>query len=446
MLKDIHNNTVSGASAEAVALFDEAIAAFNIYRGNPLALLDQGIEAAPDFAMAYIAKAHMFASASEPGALQQAAELIGSAWQLKLNDRERSHVSALAHLFEGEWTQAALALDRHSIRWPHDLLVLQCGHLIDFFRGNARNLRDRIARALPAWSTDMPGYPILLGMHAFGLEECGDYAQAEEQGRRAVELQPLDCWAHHAVTHVMEMRGRAEDGIGWMIAREPYWSGDDNGFKVHNWWHRALFHLNLDQKDEALALYDGPVREDRSTLALDMVDASSLLWRLHLADIDVGCRWQELAATWDRHADGTTYPFNDWHAAMAYLGAGRDQDLDQLISALRNTAASDSETGRWALQVGLPLIEGLVAFWRGDFTTATERLYPARFIANAFGGSHAQRDIIDLTLTEAALRGGLDDLARALVNERRILKPYGRINAGMQSRIAGRAKVARRAA
>jgi hypothetical protein len=244
----------------------------------------------------------------------------------------------------------------------------------------------------------------------------------------------------------MEMRGRAEDGIGWMIAREPYWSGDDNGFKVHNWWHRALFHLNLDQKDEALALYDGPVREDRSTLALDMVDASSLLWRLHLADIDVGCRWQELAATWDRHADGTTYPFNDWHAAMAYLGAGRDQDLDQLISALRNSAASDSETGRWALQVGLPLIEGLVAFWRGDFTTATERLYPARFIANAFGGSHAQRDIIDLTLTEAALRGGLDDLARALVNERRILKPYGRINAGMQSRIAGRAKVARRAA
>ena len=58
----------------------------------------------------------------------------------------------------------------------------------------------------------------------------------------------------------MEMQGRAEDGIGWMIAREPHWSGDDNFFKVHNWWHRALYHLDLGQADEVLALYDGPIR------------------------------------------------------------------------------------------------------------------------------------------------------------------------------------------
>ena len=45
----------------------------------------------------------------------------------------------------------------------------------------------------------------------------------------------------------MEMQGRAEDGIGWMIAREPHWSGDENFFKVHNWWHRSLYHLDLGQ-------------------------------------------------------------------------------------------------------------------------------------------------------------------------------------------------------
>jgi hypothetical protein len=120
-------------------------------------------------------------------------------------------------------------------------------------------------------------------------------------GRRAlVELQPLDCWAHHAVAHVMEMQGRAEDGIGWMIAREPYWSGDDNFFKVHNWWHRALCSTSSsDEHDEALALYDGPIREDRSAVALDLVDASALLWRLHLLGHDVGSRWQELADAWD---------------------------------------------------------------------------------------------------------------------------------------------------
>ena len=62
----------------------------------------------------------------------------------------------------------------------------------------------------------------------------------------------------------MEMQGRAQDGIGWMMAREPYWAGDDNFFKVHNWWHRALCHLDLGQVDEVLRLYDGPIRGSRS--------------------------------------------------------------------------------------------------------------------------------------------------------------------------------------
>src|ERR1700683_566853 len=128
-------------------------------------------------------------------------------------------------------------------------------------------------------------------MHAFGLEECGDYAYAEATGRHALSLEPLDCWAHHAVAHVMEMQGRAEDGIGWMVAREQTWAGADNFFKIHNWWHRALYHLELQQTDVALALYDGPMRGTQSQVAVDLVDASALLWRLSLCGCDVGDRW-----------------------------------------------------------------------------------------------------------------------------------------------------------
>src|SRR3546814_13333350 len=92
-----------------------------------------------------------------------------------------------------------------------------------------------------------------------------------------------------------------------MIAREAQWSGDDNFFKVHNWWHRALCHLELGQAEACLALYDGPVREARSAVALDLVDASALLWRLQLTGQDVGGRWLELSEAWDRHADGSLY-------------------------------------------------------------------------------------------------------------------------------------------
>lgn len=445
MISDLQGNALSGATSEASDLFDKAVEAFNIYRGDPVGILDHAIEVAPGFAMAHIMKAHLFALATEPEATGATKDILSKLKTMRLSEREASHVAALDLLVEGSWTAAAMALDRHSMLHPHDLVALQSGHLMDFYRANARDLRDRIARVLPKWSADMPGYSILLGMHSFGLEETGDYRRAEEAGRRAVDLQSLDCWAHHAVAHVMEMQGRAEDGIGWMIAREPHWSGDDNFFKVHNWWHRSLYHLDLGQADEVFALYDGPIRQDRSIVALDMVDASALLWRLHLSRHDVGDRWNELAANWDSHADGRTYPFNDWHAVMAYLGTGRDADVDRILAAYRAGQGSN-DAAEWGRRTAVPLVEGFAAFWRGDYQTAADRLYGARFIVNSFGGSHAQRDIIDWTLAEATVRGGLSAMAEAIANERLALKPHSPVNRSFLSRVEANASPEKKAA
>jgi len=443
MLTDQHGNGMTGATPAAVALYDRAADAFNIYRGDPIGLLDGALAAAPAFAMAAIMKAHLLALATEPQATAEARSIVARIKSMALDEREASHVAALDLLLAGNWTSAALALDRHNVRFPRDMLALQSGHQIDFYRASARNLRDRIARILPKWPPDLPGYSILLGMYAFGLEESGDYARAEAIGRQAVEMQPLDCWAHHAVAHVMEMQGRAEDGIGWMIAREPWWSGDDNFFKIHLWWHKALYHLDLDQVEAAVALYDGPIRMGLSAVALDLVDASALLWRLHVLGHDVGRRWQELAEVWDRHADGRLYPFNDWHAVMAYLGAGRDAEVARITEAHRANGADRSEVAGWARATGLALVEGFTAFWRGDHETAVERLYGARSIVNRFGGSHAQRDIIDWTLTEAALRGRHGALAEALANERLAVKPRGAVNRGFLARARAEAGTGR---
>lgn len=442
MKTDQQGNALSVSSAAAIEKYDAAVSAFNIYRGDPVALVDEAIEAAPDFAMAHILKAYLYAMATEPEAAAGAREIVAAAKPIARDDRERSHIVALNHVLSNDWTSAALAMDRHNMRYPRDLVGIQVGHLMDFFRGNARNLRDRIARVLPHWSKDMPGHSIVLGHYAFGLEETGDYARAEAAGREAVARQPLDCWAHHAVAHVMEMQGRAEDGIGWMQAREPHWSGDDNFFQVHNWWHKALCHLDLGQRDTVLALYDERVRAGQSEVAVDLVDASALLWRMHLDGIDVGDRWEEIADFWQVHADGELYPFNDWHAVMAWLGAGRHGEVDALMEKYRNSPAR-TETGGWARATGLPLIEGFAAFWRGDHATAVEKLYAARYIANTFGGSHAQRDVIDWTLTEAAIRGGLGETAEALANERLAVKPHSPVNRRFleRSRANGKASV-----
>ncbi|MFI2810660.1 tetratricopeptide repeat protein [Microbulbifer sp. JSM ZJ756] len=434
MPSDEQGYPVSGATDEAMPHYLAGLRAFNLYHGDPLEPLQKAIHAAPEFAMAHLLQAGLCAVATEPAANLAAQKSLLAARDLPMNDREESLFSALEKLVMGYWTTAAEALDYHCARFPHDLVALQCGHLVDFYRANSRDLRDRLARALPLWSAEIPGYSLLLGMYAFGLEETGDYLRAEEYGHSAIELEPFDCWAHHAVAHVLEMTGRPEVGIEWMKSREAFWAGEENFFKVHNWWHRALYHLDLGEQDEALALYDGPVRSEKSNMALDMVDASALLWRLSISGCDVGDRWQELAKAWEQHADGRLYPFNDWHAVMAYLGAGEDSRAEDITNSLRAGRDNEAEVSHWGWQTGLPLVEGFIAFWHGDYHRATEHLHSARYIANTFGGSHAQRDIIDWTLTEAAIRSGNRELAEAFANERLALKPDSLVNQGFIAR------------
>lgn len=424
MLADKQSNIVWNATPEAVRYFDEALHSFNIYRGDPLGALDKATTSAPAFANAHLLKAFILALATEPAATAEAIRIADDVRTMPLDERAASQLAVLDELLKGHVVGAANAMDFHNMRYPRDLAALQAGHLLDFFRGNARNLRDRIARALPQWTSDIPGYFAVLGMYAFGLEETADYARAEDVGRRAVDLEPLDCWAHHAVAHVMEMQGRAQDGIGWMIARQPYWDGDTNFFKVHNWWHRALCHLDLGQIEDVWALYDGPIRGSRSPVALDLVDASALLWRVTLSGYDAGDRWIEVADAWDAHADGDLYAFNDLHAVMAYLGAGRDEAVARVMAAEGAAASGTSDNARWIRNVGQPLIAGFTAFARGQYRAAVQALHPVRFVANQFGGSHAQRDIIDWTLTEAAIRAGMRDVAVALSHERVALKPH----------------------
>jgi hypothetical protein len=436
MIRDREGNPLPGANAEAATEFDAALASFSLYSGDPVAHINRAITAAPEFAMARAVKAWLFALATEPGASDYARKLAAETGNIPLaaDPRAASLLGSLTPLLRGDWSAAAVRLDYHNAQFPRDLLGIQAGHLVDFYRAGSRSLRDRLARVLPRWSADDPAYGVLLGMYAFGLEETGAYASAEETGRRAIELEPRDCWAHHAVAHVMEMQGRAEDGIDWMITREPHWAADDNAFKVHNWWHRALWHLDLCDIGAALALYDGPIRGLRSSVALDLVDAAALLWRVELCGGTVGDRWNELADAWAAQADGN-YPFNDWHAAIAALGAGRSDLVDRSIASLRATRA-DSETGAWARETALPLIDGFTRFRDGDYAGAVERLLPVRYLANRFGGSHAQRDVIDWTVTEAAARGGMRDLAEALGNERLATRPHSPQLRGFLARVA----------
>ena len=59
--KDRQGNAVTGATPEAAELYDNAVAAFQIYSGDPVALADAAIDKAPAFTMAHILKSWLFA-------------------------------------------------------------------------------------------------------------------------------------------------------------------------------------------------------------------------------------------------------------------------------------------------------------------------------------------------------------------------------------------------
>jgi len=372
--------------------------------------------------MAHVLVAYLNLLGTEPAGLPAAREAHAAAARCPATEREAMHVAAAGALAQGQWHRAGRILEDLSIRHPQDLLALQVGHQIDFFTGHSRMLRDRIARAESHWHAGMPGHHAVLSMLAFGLEETADYARAEKFGRLSVELEPRDGWGWHAVAHVLEMQDRRRDGITWMTQDTPAWS-EGSFFAVHNWWHLALFHLGLDQIDETLALLDQRVLGSASPVVLDMIDASALLWRLQLRGVKVGDRWDALAARWADVGGASIYAFNDLHAMMAFTGADRMGDAALLLDAQAQALAAGGDNAGFLQHVGQGATQAIHHFALGRHAEAAELLRRVRREAARFGGSHAQRDVLDLTLIAAAERAGDTKLADALRNERAIARP-----------------------
>jgi tetratricopeptide (TPR) repeat protein len=426
VLIDTLGHSMSGATGAAIDHYEQAAHELRCLIGDPLKTIDRALALAPGMSIAHTLRAWLHLLGTEAPALATAREAADAAARHAGTERERLHARAAALVAAGRWRAAALLLEDLSAQHPRDLLALQAGHQIDYFTGDSRMLRDRVARVRPHWNDAMPGHHAVLGLHAFGLEETGDYAQAERTGRRATELQPRDGWAWHAVAHVHEMRNAPNDGIAWLEPNAAHWSLE-SFFAVHNWWHLAVFKLEQDRHDDVLAMYDAAIGGPGSGVVLDMVDQSSLLWRLALRGVDVGERWQALAERWAVHAGAGNYAFNDLHAMMAFASAGRGELAARLRETQRAVLAGDrGESGdnrAFTAEVGDAATRAVQAFVAGEHASVVALLRPIRSCAHRFGGSHAQRDLLDLTLIEAALRSGDRPLAAALAAERAALRP-----------------------
>jgi tetratricopeptide (TPR) repeat protein len=426
MSRDAQGHEIAGTPNSAAA-YDGAVADYYALGGDPVGKLKAALAADPGFALGAIAVAALFLAggfrpdhAEVKGALKAA-----RAAARRASARERLHLEAVESWAEGRLRDAAAVWEEILVEHPTDALALRLALDAYFFLGASCALRDSVARVLPEWRDDDPLTGYVWGHRAFGLEETGDYAAAEAAAREALRRNPGDAWAAHALAHVFEMTSRLDEGVAFLTASHDDWR-HAHFMAGHNGWHLALYLIELGRTDEVMAGFDRHMAAAlKNDATLDRVDSASLLWRLELEGVDVGDRWAPVRRAWRPHLHDHTLAFNDLHLALA--AAGDPAFAGQLRDSLDAYASeADGDNAVTMAAVGRPLIDAMLAFGEGRFAETVEAILPIRLDVWRIGGSHAQRDVVDLTLITAAERAGDRRLARALLAERAALRPTAR--------------------
>ena len=365
---------------------------------------------------------HMFAESGQAAA--NAAPFIARA-QAGLADtaisaRERRWVAAVAAWVAGDLPRAMALHEQQAREYPRDLASLKLGQYHLFNAGNSPGMLRLALQALPA-SADVP---YMHGMAAFAWEQCHLLPQAEAAARHAIALCHKEPWAHHALAHVLLTQGRLQEGLDFMRAVSPSWTGLNSFMLTHNWWHSALFALEFDQPDEVLALYDQQVWGVARDYSQDQIGAVSLLARLELAGVDVGPRWQDVANHLAKRGADLVLPFLDLQYLYGLARAGRPQ-ADTLLAHIE-THALQPQTGAVWRDVALPAARGLLAHARGEHALAVRELGSALPRMLEVGGSHAQRDLFEQIHLDALVRSGQWVGAQNLLQQRANSQPASR--------------------
>jgi hypothetical protein len=401
-VKDQRGYEISGASPADRDVFEKLLNLHLSWQCGAEAGLHRLIAEAPRFTMAHVLEAYIGLLSRDVARVRRARSAVARAGELPANHRERLHVEAIRAALDDEFTTFRYRLQGLLVQYPRDVLALQVTHAIDYLTGDIEAMHAHIASVLPNWSEAEPGFHAVLAMQAFSLVEATQYEEARDRGLQALSLMPYDARAHHALAHVCEMKGDIFGGDRLMQERRIFWA--NSVAATHCWWHWALFHLAEGAVTDALRIYDDRLRARGSIELADLIDSSALLWRLALLEVDTGSRWNELASAWIPHIDDGYCSFNDVHAMLALVGAEDWKSAARLETGLLRSRMRGTRYGETTRLVGLPVCRAILAFEKGHYDRATELLSTVPTTARRMGGSHAQRDLLYLTLIEAVRR------------------------------------------
>jgi tetratricopeptide (TPR) repeat protein len=385
-------------SADAVAVVDRFqtdLLLYGVDAGQVLAARDID----PDFALAHALAGALQLFTMAPAGVAAAAPCLAQASRLVglADPRERMLVRAIVLWGQGRISEALALHVAIAETWPRDLISGRIGQFHLLNRGDFEGMR-RLTALLLAENADVPA---VMGMHAFALEQTGDLDEAERLARLAADA-GFDPWAEHALAHVLQRSGRAREGVAFLSARTAGWMRCSSFLRTHNWWHLALLHLELGDREEALRLHDDCVWGVRKAYCHDQVNSISLLARLELRGLDVGDRWADLAQWLGPRTGEHVNGFLDLHYLYGLARAGAWDEVALMQRSL-GANAQRTEDPVWR-EIVPAAAAGLVAQAGGHCAEAAALLGRVLPRLHLVGGSSVQRHLFTLLHRDALAR------------------------------------------
>lgn len=375
----------------------------------------------PDCPVAQAYAAQFFASADTRAGMRDAQKYLDRARTLAPTalPRERGIISAAEYWCASQRRSAAAVLEQVLDDHPTDIISAKWAQSLHFDTGNPAGILRAPLKVADA--CDANAY--LHGMLAFGYEECHLLNEAERAVHRALGIRRSEPWAHHAMAHINEARNTMDDGIRFMMDVSDTWTGLTSFMTTHNWWHVCLFLIDLDRAGEALELYDRSVWGMNRGCVQDQINAISLLCRLERIGIDIGARWEDVAAHVERNSHDQVSVFLDLQFLYA-LARARPDEARKMQARMEDRAATiaGEERAPWQ-DVALPAAMGVIALADGDFAAAAHHLGLARPFLQSIGGSHAQRELLTLFYIDALRGAGQWERVQQILSQRHRARP-----------------------
>jgi len=415
MHTDTRGHEISTASEAAAAHLSKAIDSFVERQADAGAHMQAALAADTDCAFSHALMGLMLHGARTIQFRAQAEAELQAAKQhaAHISAREQLFIDALSHALAGQLVASAQCMEAVLTQHPTDLLALVLFQSELFWLGEMAWSARVSAALVQHWNVDIPGYPAFLAVRAFDLEEAGAYTDSERFAREALELNPKEVWGSHSLAHIMLMQNRIDEGVTWMRERESNWQSA-NQMQFHLAWHQCLFLIERREHDEMLRIYDSRVRnrqhplcEGMPDLYIDLQNASSVLWRLEQAGVDVGNRWEELADVCQSRTSDMSNPFTSAHFAIILAATQQHESCQKLISAMESFAAQGQHDLAARYQTAaLPTVKAAIAHRLGKHAEVVRVLTPALGELWKMGGSHAQRDVFFQLLSSSTAHCG----------------------------------------